>query len=372
MASDVRGYKRSGRVIVGLAVAALAVLVGGGSGSAAPPQVKVRQTRGEIAALAMGGPLFAYDVKSAGVEGPSSCNRLFVWNVRMGATVLVSGKRTCGADGTSTGAGVTRVVVAGQRIVWLANSGGNTESFDELFTASLPRPKEARIATALRTGNVDCIVEGPEIAGLVGQGDLVAVNMWRRERASQAPGQCKTQVTNVSLRRVRGTSIGTIAAGANVRLAESADLGRIAVHRPDGKVAIYSQTGALQRVLSPSSVKELVLRKDYLVVLTLTSRLEVYNARTGALLFTRPVAAGAARLDVHSGIAVYAVSRRVHAINLLTGRSAVVATAPQKIVGLALEAPGAVYAYNSRWTQARGDVGNVAFLRFDLLRRAVS
>jgi hypothetical protein len=178
-------------------------------------------------------------------------------------------------------------------------------------------------------------------------------------------------VTQASLRVIGGTSTRAIATGSNAGLARSADLGRIAVQRADESVAIFSRRGGLLQEVRVSSVSEVVLRKDYLVILTRAQTLEIFDAASGEHLFTRRVPPGAGRLDVHSRLAVYAVERRVHAMNLRTGRSAVIATAPRDLVGLALEAPGAVYAFDSPY--ARGsETGNVVFRPFRLMRAAVS
>jgi hypothetical protein len=141
----------------------------------------------------------------------------------------------------------------------------------------------------------------------------------------------------------------------------SVDLGRVALLRTDQKVAVYDvHSRRLVLTIAPSSAKEVALRKDYAVVLTRTKTLEVYNSHTGALLRTWPVAAGASRLDVHSGIAAYAVGRTVFAIRLTDGRDAPIATAPRAIEGLEIEAPGIVYAYNT--FRALNEVGNLGYV----------
>ena len=60
------------------------------------------------------------------------------------------------------------------------------------------------------------------------------------------------------------------------------------------------------------------------------------------------------------GRAAYAVGRTAHALSLADGKDAILATAPRAIVGLEIEAPGILYAYNT----VRGikDVGNLAFV----------
>ncbi|HEU0303269.1 MAG TPA: hypothetical protein VFR32_01680 [Gaiellaceae bacterium] len=348
--------------------ATLVFLLPGAAVLGAPPKVMAKITQGYVAAISMDGPLVAYDVEGA-LQGPP-CNRLFVWHVHTGSAKKLSGQRTCSADDSSTGAGVSQIAVAGSRAAWLVNQGGNTESTDDLYTASLAKPKEVLLASTRRTGDVDCVLTGRVIGGLVGDTDVLAVNMW--SSVAGDPDSCDTNVENVSLRTIGRTSTRTIATGTDAWLADSADLGRIAVRRADGTVALYTKSGRLLRAVTPSSVKEVALRKDYVVVLTTARTLEVFSAVTGSLLFTRKVAGGAAHLDVHAGLAVYTTGRRVRTTELATGKSAVVATAPRDVIALALEAPGAVYAYNSLWTRAKGEIGNLVFLRLSELRAALS
>ena len=145
----------------------------------AQPVTRVKNTRGWIESIDMDGARLAFDVKS------STCNKLFVWNVRTGAGALVSGKGTCAADSTSTGGGVTEIAVAGTQIAWIVNLGGNTESTDALYTATLPRPKERLLARATRTGDVGGTLTGGWIGGLVGDGDLLAADTWTTGAAGE-------------------------------------------------------------------------------------------------------------------------------------------------------------------------------------------
>jgi hypothetical protein len=327
--------------------AALGALLLALPAQAAGPAPRVKNTNGWIESLAMDGPLIAYDVQAR-----AGCNRLFAWNVRTGRGTLVSGKATCAADSTSTGAGVREIAVAGTQVAWIVNLGGNTESNDYLYTASLPNPKERLLASATRTGDVSGILAGGWIGGLVGAGDRIVVGRW----TTDAHGN----VSNPSLELVRA-GLNAIASGAGTLVARSLDLHRVAVLRGDGSVALYdTESGAVLVTVKPSSAREIALRKDYLVVLTRTRTLEIYNAQSGALVKSWAVVPGATRLDVHSGIAVYAVGRRVHVLRLSDGSDAVLATAPRAIVGLELEAAGIVYAYNT--VRGTRDVGNLAFV----------
>jgi hypothetical protein len=337
-----------------------AALVSGVTGAAATRSTNVKRTNGWIEALAMDGPRAAYDVGAHG--GHSACNRLFVWNVTTGSSARVSGKGTCDADSTSTGAGVRELAVAGTRVAWIVNLGGNTESDDYLYTASLPRPKERMLASAVRRGDVDGILQGTWLGGLVGSDVLLAVNSWSTDS--------KDAVSGASLRVIAPAGLTTIATGQAATLARSADLGRVAVLRPDGTVGIYAASGALLRAVSPASAKEVALRKDYLVVLTKTRTLELYNANIGAFIRKWPVPAGAENLDVHSGIAVYSLGRQVRALRLATGTDVVLTTAKRAIEEVEIEAPGVVYAFNT--VKGTKDIGNVAFVPLSRVIAAVS
>jgi len=329
-----------------LAVAAL-LLVALPASAAPGPAAKTKNLTGWIESLAMDGPRVAY-----AVSGGAGCTKVFVWNVQTGGGAVASGKATCGADSTSTGGGVTQIAIAGTRLAWTVNLGGNTESSDSLYTAGVPGPKERLLVTTLRTGDVDGTLTGGWLGGLVGSGDRIAVNRW----TTNEQGEVATGL----LQRV-GTKLTTLATGTQALHAQSLDLRRVAVLRADGHVALYDvDSGNVLLTVAPSSARDVALRKDYIVVLTRTKTIEIFNSRTGAAVRSWPVAAGASRLDVHSGVAVYAVGRTVHALRLSDGADRVVATAPRGIEGLEIEAPGVVYAYNT--VKGTKDVGNLAFV----------
>jgi hypothetical protein len=330
-----------GRVFVVLLVGLVLAL----PAEAAAPRVK--NTRGAIESLAMDGPRVAY-----AVGGGSGCTKVFVWNVVTQGGAVASGPQTCDADNSSTGAGVRELAIAGTHLAWIVNLGGNTESNDYLYTATLGRAKERLVATASRSGDVDGTLAGAWMNHLVGGGGGIAVDRFTTDGTGT--------ITQASLQRL-DAGLTTVALGRPSLYAASLDLDRVAVLRTDQKVAIYDLgTRKLLLTISPGSAKEVALRKDYLAVLTRTKTLEVYNSHTGALLRTWPVAAGASRLDVHSGIAVYAVGRTVFALRLTDGSDVALATAPRAVEGLEIEAPGVVYAYNT--FKGVNQVGNLAFV----------
>ena len=117
-------------------------LVASAAGTTANLGTKVRHLQQPVGALASDGDRVAYDLSSRNATQPNAVNKVLVWNVRTGKTVRVSGKRTAVADDTSTGAGVFQLTIAGSRVAWLANEGGNLESTDYIFDSSVTRPKE--------------------------------------------------------------------------------------------------------------------------------------------------------------------------------------------------------------------------------------
>ncbi len=146
-----------GSVAVGIGL----TLVASAMGTTAKSAAKTRYTQSRIEALAIDGNRIAYDVGST--LGKNN-NKVFVWNVRTGQTTTVSGKRTRIVDDSSTGSGVFQLAIAGTRVAWLANVGGNTEGDDYLFTSSVTKPQERKLATVTRYGD-NCPGRSPHCAG---------------------------------------------------------------------------------------------------------------------------------------------------------------------------------------------------------------
>jgi hypothetical protein len=340
-----------------IAALGLGALLLAASGSAAAktapqPKPKTRTTPGRIEALAMDGSRIAYDV-AAGTGPNARCNAVFVWNVARNVATRVSGRETCSADNTSTGAGVRELALAGGRAAWIVNKGGNSESDDYLYTSAVTRAGERIVASARRSGSVDGILTGNWIGGLVGSGRLLAVDHWETD-ASGAVGL-------VQLQRV-GTRLGDLAEGPETMTARSTDGRQVAVLRADGTVGLYSTRGTLLRTVTPTSAVEVALRGDYLAVLTKARTLEVFNSHSGRKLRSWHVAAGAAHLDVAAGLASYATGRRVHVIRLSTGKSVFGARAGATVSAVQLEPTGLAYALQ------RGDrPGTIVFVPMRLL-----
>jgi len=299
----------------------------------------------------MDGPWVAYDVAS---EASRPCNRVYVWNVLTGKTTVVSGKQTCHADESSTGSGVRELAVAAPQVAWIVNQGGISESRDQLYTSSFPRPKERRLETAIRTGEASEVatcgglhaggLAGTWIGCLVGNGGFLAVNRWSTDTSDN--------VTSRRLSRI-GTSLRRIVPGPGSMDAVSTDGKQVAVLRANGSVGLYSTAGKLLRVVTPSTAEE-GARGDYVVALTKANTLEVFNSHSGKRLHVWRVAQRATFLDVSSKMAAYAaplaggrLPNAVHVLRLPSGKDRIVArnrVIANQIRGVELEPTGLAYA----------------------------
>jgi hypothetical protein len=320
---------------------------------------------GRLNAIAMDGARVAYDVGNA-VFPNGRGNKVVVWNVLTGKTTKVSGRITDQADTTSTGHGVRELAIAGQRVAWIVNQGGNSESDDYLYTSLLAKPTEQKLASALRTGEVMGVLTGNWIGGLVGSDSLLAVNRW----ATDATGT----VTTAGLYAISpNKNVKRVASGSSTLLAQTADAGRIAVLRSDGSVGLYSAAGTLLWTVTPTSAQQVALQGNYLVVLTKTRTLAIYNSNTGSLLKTLPVRGSrvsAQNLEVQANLAIYTVARELHVVHLKSGKDRVLATMSHGIKFAQIEAPGVVYAGNLR--QGTTYLGTLTYLPFARVAAAVS
>jgi hypothetical protein len=135
---------RTARAIVTAAAVLALSATGSATGRSSVVEPRITTTRGAVESLALDGGRVAFDVASF----DNGCNTLHVWEPRRGTDVVVSGPATCAADSTSTGGGVREIALAGRRVAWIVDLGGNTESTDTLYTAVVGGPRERRVASA--------------------------------------------------------------------------------------------------------------------------------------------------------------------------------------------------------------------------------
>lgn len=373
--------QRLSAVLLVLAVSAVALALAGSAAGTTPSGAKIRHFPQPIEAVAIDGKLLAYAAASKYVTTVGAINKVLVWNVTTGKTVKVSGKKTAVADDTSTGAGVFELAVAGTRVAWAINEGGNSEGDDYVYTSSVTSPKERRVASTIRYGDscagrsANCA--GNWLGGVVGSGKLLAANRWTTDAAGT--------ITAGSLDLLNGAKLKQIATGPDTVEAVSADAGRLAVLHPDGTVGLYSSTGKSLRTITPSpAAKEVALSGNNLVVLRLGGTIALYNAKTGALRKTLAVHGSAAQaddLDAEGTIAIYTTGCQIYqscakgqlrAVNLSNGKDRLIGTLAGGIGhGLAhIDAAGLAYAGNG-WHSTYGK-GTLVFVPLAKVAKAVS
>jgi hypothetical protein len=145
----------------------------------------------------------------------------------------------------------------------------------------------------------------------------------------------------------------------------SVDRNRVAVLHADGSVDVRAGDRLL-RTFESTGARAIALRNGQLVVLTRSRTLDVYGLDDGALLHRWPVPAGTtAAVDVHYGVAVLTVGRKVLALRLATGRSRVLIETPRP-VRAQIDDVGVVYTYNI------GRSGFLGFLPFAKVEAALA
>jgi hypothetical protein len=360
--------KRLGAVAVMFSV--LIGATGASSSGVSPPPFPARTITvhgpvgpkgGPLGALALNGPHAAYVLGNSDGHGCQLGERVYRLDLATGRSTTVSGHFTCSEPQTSTGAGIETVAAADARTAWLLNEGGNTESDDILFASTATTGNEKALARAGRTGTSPPATTGRWIGGLVSDGTRISYATWTTTGAQA--------VTTSALWRVSGGSAHVLAQGSGAVVSASADAGRVALLRSDGTVAVYGLTGPLLQTIPVGPAQAVTLSGDIVAVLTKAHTVEVYNRLTGALRHTWPIASGPGpQLSASGDVAVYVTWRSIHALNLLTGQDAIVATAKRAINDAAFDSTGLLYDYNLNWTAS---AGRIVFTPFTRLAAAV-
>ena len=366
----------------GLALTALA--------SASP--ARFLRTTTEVDGLAMDGSTVA--ISTAWSAG--HCEREIIWNpVRPSLRAL---GRAGSCPQTSTGRAITFQAVAGARVAWVKDAGGNQHD-SQLFVAALAKPKTARL---LANANRDIDSGAGDTVGYArGDGSLLVYATWSLCDAGETPfKRCPAGVTagtiyNAKLWRVVGTTGKQLIASAPDELAPIAvSAGRILVQRASGGLELRAAEGRVLRTFSFESapLQAALGPRELVVAVRDTSNRElpktrvvfqVYDVATGALERTLPApltasptptpcafpvgaspaacVSPAARLrlqDADASRFVYVFGATVHVTRLVDGADQSFATIGLAPVSAQLEPAGLAYGY--RMTTRLG--GRVQFV----------
>ncbi len=344
------------------AVALAAVSAADGAVPAFPPRTLTftgvpGRLGGPVGPVALDGRYAAYSIVRDSMKGCPFGARVYRLDLATGRSTPASGHAMCSLDQTSTGSGLFRLATAGNRVAWLVNEGGNTESGELLFSSTATAGRDTILARSGRTGPDLETLTGTTIGGLVSDGTRISYSTWTVTKGTAgAPG---------ALDRLPGPK--QIASDPAAVVDASADAGRVAVLRADGSVAIFGIAGQTLQTVAPPPTRAIALSGDLLAVLTSARTVLVYDRTSGALLHTWPIAAGATSLDASKGIAVYAAPHNVHLLDLTTGDDVTVAApARAQISGARIDVAGALYGENTRTG------GKVVFIPSRRWRRALA
>ena len=171
-------------------------------------------------------------------------------------------------------------------------------------------------------------------------------------------------------RRSATSEIGLISAGYRgvdsfrvdtATRALAADGRRLAILGADGIVDVRTAGGQRIAAFPAPTATSLSLRQNLVAVTTSSGRLDVYSTRTGKLVRSRQLPAGAGHVDLQYGIAVATAGRSVYAVDVSSGRVARLATAPLRATAQ-ISSIGVVYAYS---TATRGTAKLVPMSRVE-------
>ena len=377
---------------VGLALTLTALsclLIAGAAIAESEASPQVIRTAGVVEGLAADAGIAAITVgKSRG-----DCDRIVTWEPRRGRLVRVgSRKRPC--LGLSTGEWIPYVAIAGRRVAWVWDGGGN---FHDLAVRSATVDRPLRVAPlAMRSYNVDSLV-GRWAGSPQGDGELLVYGTWtvceeaEYESSHPCPAGTPERVPYDSrVHRIRGSRSTTVASDKGELGILGVSAGRTAVLQSDASIGVLTSEGRVVKsfAFEPGEVRGATLDGSRLVVLRRSDgrhTLDTYDV-SGSGHVSRPIAPPGpgsdrrcswpvvslalcrqpyARLrlvDSENGIAVYVLGRDIHLLRIADGaRSVIRPPATRGTVEAQLERSGLYYAYQVADAKTPG---RVAFLPY--------
>jgi len=272
------------------------------------------RTGGPIRALSADGTQAAF-----AVGGANGCDRVMFWSIAWRSVFQVSQKAgaTC-APGSRSGR-ISALALAGNRAEWVTTHRG--------------RPM---LVAADGIGCQEWVIRrlselGPRTAlgALAGDGNTLVFSV------VNGPSTTVGRVTGPYRGRDLASVPGTV---RDV----SADRGQIGTLTASGAITLNSIHGFRRRLDVPG-VTSFAVHRNLVVATTRQGRLDVLALPTARRVHSWPIPARAAHVDVQYGIALVTAGESIYAVDLASGRTARLASAPG-LVGAQIEPVGVVYA----------------------------
>jgi hypothetical protein len=378
--------RRVGALIL---IGACCVLLAGAAAAKSTSGRQVIRTASVVGGVAADAGLVAFALG----ETRGDCDRIMVWEPGRRSVVRV-GSRKSPCQGLSTGEWIPYVALAGRRVAWGWDGGGNFHD-SVVRTATVGRPLRTT-TVATRSHNVDSLVGG--FAGnLYGDGDLLAYGTWNvcegeeDESSNPCPPARLDRVPYDSqVHRIRGTRSIRIASDPGELGVLAVSTGRIAVLRSDARIAVLDAKGKPVRTFpfARGEVRGATLDGRRLVVLRRSEgrhSIDAYDVTNGsrvsraiappgptsdrrctwpvvALPLCREPYARLRLVDSERGIAVYVLGREIHLVQIADGaRTVVRPPATRGTVEAQLERSGLFYAYQAADPKMPGRVAFVPY-----------
>jgi hypothetical protein len=270
-------------------------------------------TPGPIRAVGMDGQRVVFAVH----DPAGRCDRVWFWIDAWNFLAHATHRSGPTCLPTHAAGGITNVAIGGNRFIWTTRYGHRTR----VIAQSIVGCSEWVVARPAGTG--------APVAALAGDGKVLAYAL-ASGTVGLVPGAWQGKVISQSPTHVAGMSV---------------DSDRIATLYRNGTVTVMTDKGAPVSSFAAGGARAIALRGDTLAVLQ-SGRLAIYNATTGALVQSWPVAAGARTVDLAYGIAVLGGSGNAWAVNVDTGHAARLLHAGGSVAAQ-IDAPGAVVQFNA-------------------------
>ncbi len=369
---------------MGKAWLALAALVVAGSLSASastsPAINPVLRTKGYVVQIAADGPRVAVATE---FSKENKCDRVVVWNPVKRANTQIITRANCESGGVND---IPEIALAGKRVAWLEAQGGNYLELS-LRSRVLDHGKTEAIGSASNGNGAAESPDGSYLENVLGDGALLVFNSWSVCTAYPAGSdidpsepQCDFPASGAkTVLYYSAQELRKIVNGKGVKIVSAPDIeasglrtmslkvvavgtGRIATQQPDGSVTIYSAAGSVSKEIAVPTGKfsGFALQGSQLATVR-DGKLELYDADSGTLMKTIPLAAGSLLHDLQNGLAVYVHGRKIHVLRLSDGRKLTFSPPGKGSVDAQIESSGLFYSYNYKGGRSPGRVVFVPF-----------
>lgn len=335
-------------------LAAVASLAGTPAAGAAPERTLAVSTR--VLLLAADGDRVAF----AAAATATTCDRIRVWRPQTGALAGFEAGTSCAGGETSAGEYLGALALAGTRLAWLEVYQGNLQDL-VLMRRDLGQQRAHQVAFAENHNGAEGSPDGDYLGGLHGDGGLLAYGAWSVCTAVPAGWewdgpQCDDPAAGDDpVEVIGGEELHRVGKSAAIRTGPTAfrvadvDGDRI-VTLQERTVTIVGRLGAVRATvdLAAGADPDAAALSGSRLAVQRADSLELYDAGTGALERTLPLAAGAILTDLEGELAAYLAGASVRVLDVETGVEARFSTPASGPVDAELESAGLSYAYNGR------------------------